>query len=533
MKPRETVAVVTLDEVLKLDHKPVPLEIADDRSRITTRRFNEKQRAASLPHLKNELADTNPSVKKTVKLKEQLGSKSIQDKFDYIALLAERFVHNAQCSSKGELLAAHKKFLHSLSQYESKKKAKVLNTQLSNRSLQSRNSESAYTENSYQNYSIAKKKRRDRESEGEALLSRLYFSLNQKHPSEAHKFLIDHDRKLRSMRKLQTADQIFQIMHSCSRSSSDLVAVDDYLRNLPAFSNLPDYILLDLWKLMVAEKFEKGQVLFRQGDPGIKWYVILHGSVKLYVNKGIAMDGKPITNYLATMNAGEKFGDQALFNDLPRSATAIADSNPTFVLTLEKTHFLKLMAKVHIYHQKSLISSLKKFRFLSNLDLPSLKLIAERMATRTILAETVIVKQGSFIDTVFFILSGKCAVFRKVKILTETGKKVTKHVYMGSYGPNSTFNEQAALTDRKLPSPYTVIAKEPTEIVGIVTNGEWLNLRLNFESSTFATMSDEEIIYKYNIRTQTESFRKYQHRFITDLHKSNGSIKLAVNPNKI
>ncbi|KAJ3323705.1 hypothetical protein HDV06_001435 [Boothiomyces sp. JEL0866] len=497
MKPRDSVAIGTLENALKLEYKAARLETAEERSERQYKQFFDKARktisVGAIPMLHVETQEKpKKSITKTVKLqvRPQYGSKSLllKDKFDYIAILSDRIVHNSNISTREELFDAHKKFLESLSKFEHRKKAKFLTDQISNRSLQSRSSESAYSEYGMPSINLPKKKKREKESEGENLISRLNFTLNQKHPSEAHKILIENDRKLRLQRRLSTVDEIFQIMSTSSRSHADLVAADDYLRNLPAFSNIPDYILSELWKLMISERFEEGEVIFRQGDPGTKWYVILQGTVKLYLNKGISSDGKAITNYLTTMTVGEKFGDQALFNDLPRSATVIASSDPTFMLTLEKTHFLKLMGKAHLYNQKNLIVSLKKFRFLDHLDMPSFKLIAERMVTRKLTSNSVILKQGSYVDNVFFILSGKCAVFRKVKIPTDTGKKITKHVYMGVYGPNSTFNEQAAFTDRKLPSPVTVIVQDPSEIVSIVTNGEWLNLRLNFETTTLAKL---------------------------------------------
>ncbi|KAJ3270056.1 hypothetical protein HDV01_000604 [Terramyces sp. JEL0728] len=520
MKAKDSVGIAALEHAFLSEHKESRLETPVERAESFHTKYSNKVKQTG-----------KAAIDKTVKLEERrYRSKplSVQDKFDYINVLTERYLHNANNPTKQDVINAHNKFLSSLRNFEHRKKAKFLSDQLSNRSLQSRNSETTLSD--YTMPSIFVDRRKKKENDGESMIARLYFSLGHKHPSDAHKALVEHDKKLRAMRKSLAVGEVFQIMKCANRSNSDLISVDDYLKNLPAFSNLPDYVLADMWKLIVAEKYDKGDVLFRQGDPGAKWFVILQGSVKLFVNKGISTNGKAIVNYLTTMNTGEKFGDQALFNDLPRSTTVIADSQPTYMLTLEKVHFLKLMGKVHVYNQKNLIGTLRKFRFLQNLDNASYKIIADRMVSRTLPPDTVILKQSAFVDTVFFIISGKCAVYRKVKITANSGKTITKNVYMGCYGPNSTFNEQAAFTDRKMPSPYTVIVKEPSEIVSIVTNGEWLNLRLNFESSIFATMSDEEILYKYSICKETESFRKYQNRFITDLHKSNNSIKLALIP---
>ena len=63
--------------------------------------------------------------------------------------------------------------------------------------------------------------------------------------------------------------------------------------------------------------FSPGDVIFSEGDTGDLYYVILDGEVRLEVG------GLPIR----TAHAGEAFGEMALLDDSPRSATAIADSN--------------------------------------------------------------------------------------------------------------------------------------------------------------------------------------------------------------
>jgi CRP/FNR family transcriptional regulator, cyclic AMP receptor protein len=62
--------------------------------------------------------------------------------------------------------------------------------------------------------------------------------------------------------------------------------------------------------------FAPGEFIFREGEPGQHMYVLIEGSVLLSV-RGIGIE---------ILNPGELFGEMALIDDEPRSATAVARS---------------------------------------------------------------------------------------------------------------------------------------------------------------------------------------------------------------
>jgi CRP-like cAMP-binding protein len=65
-----------------------------------------------------------------------------------------------------------------------------------------------------------------------------------------------------------------------------------------------------------AADYEPGTVLFREGDSGKEMYVIQDGTVE--ISRRIAGERQ----LLAVLPAGEFFGEMAILNDRPRSATA-------------------------------------------------------------------------------------------------------------------------------------------------------------------------------------------------------------------
>ncbi len=81
-----------------------------------------------------------------------------------------------------------------------------------------------------------------------------------------------------------------------------------------------------------ARDYEAGTVLFREGDPGDFMYVVHAGEVEIRRRVG---DHERV---LAVLPAGEFFGEMALINQRPRSATAVVRT-PARLLVIEGRTF--------------------------------------------------------------------------------------------------------------------------------------------------------------------------------------------------
>jgi CRP-like cAMP-binding protein len=79
---------------------------------------------------------------------------------------------------------------------------------------------------------------------------------------------------------------------------------------------------------------EKDNVIFYQGTTGNQMFVILTGKVSLYDDK----------KHLVDLRTGDMFGEMALINSEPRSATAVAaETSQLFILS--EDIFQRLMTK--------------------------------------------------------------------------------------------------------------------------------------------------------------------------------------------
>ena len=84
--------------------------------------------------------------------------------------------------------------------------------------------------------------------------------------------------------------------------------------------------------------FQGGEYIFWQGDPGVAMYAILQGAVR------IARDVDGDLHTIDTSDTGDVFGESALINQEPRSASAIAQGE-TLLFVINEDVLETLMIK--------------------------------------------------------------------------------------------------------------------------------------------------------------------------------------------
>jgi CRP/FNR family cyclic AMP-dependent transcriptional regulator len=110
------------------------------------------------------------------------------------------------------------------------------------------------------------------------------------------------------------------------------------LARCPLFAGLGEEGLVGLAREMRTRRFRRGEVLFHQGDPGDALFVVTAGAVKISLPSEEGDEA-----IIATVNAGEFFGELALLDGAPRSATATA-LEATETLALARARFRDLIA---------------------------------------------------------------------------------------------------------------------------------------------------------------------------------------------
>lgn len=95
--------------------------------------------------------------------------------------------------------------------------------------------------------------------------------------------------------------------------------ITERLQKLPLFTLLSDKELADLAARIRPRSVRRGEIIFRKDDPGLHLYLVLEGAVKISLPGEFGQEA-----LVAIMRPGEFFGELALFDRSPRSATAVA-----------------------------------------------------------------------------------------------------------------------------------------------------------------------------------------------------------------
>ncbi|TMA20896.1 MAG: Crp/Fnr family transcriptional regulator [Deltaproteobacteria bacterium] len=91
-----------------------------------------------------------------------------------------------------------------------------------------------------------------------------------------------------------------------------------------------------------GKEFRRGDVLFREGEPGKEMYVIQAGKVN------ITKTVRETEKILATLGAGEFFGEMSILNHKPRSAGAVVAEDAKLLVIDPKTFEAMIRGNVEI-----------------------------------------------------------------------------------------------------------------------------------------------------------------------------------------
>jgi len=105
------------------------------------------------------------------------------------------------------------------------------------------------------------------------------------------------------------------------------------------FRELTPHEMNTLITISKEKRAKKNEMIFREGDVGDAFYLIVSGSIRISTFvPGVGEEA------LTILREGEYFGEMALIDDAPRSASAIANDD-TILLLIGKDDFRKLLAQ--------------------------------------------------------------------------------------------------------------------------------------------------------------------------------------------
>ena len=114
----------------------------------------------------------------------------------------------------------------------------------------------------------------------------------------------------------------------------------DFLRSIKLFSLLDDNEIAALHAVLHERRVVPDELLFCEGERGDSLYIIQSGNIEITVND---FSGEKIT--LTSLSRGEIFGETAVFDPGPRSATARERLQSVDLGRIRRFHQISLLSR--------------------------------------------------------------------------------------------------------------------------------------------------------------------------------------------
>jgi CRP-like cAMP-binding protein len=133
-----------------------------------------------------------------------------------------------------------------------------------------------------------------------------------------------------------------------NKAPKDLV---DELRQLAVFARCTPKELEALTRIGTVIRVDPGYTFTRQGRRGVEFFIVMDGTARCLVNDHL----------VATYEAGEFFGEMAIIDSAPRSATVEAETAMT-VLVVDSREFTLMLERAPSSVQPLLTAMAQRLR---------------------------------------------------------------------------------------------------------------------------------------------------------------------------
>jgi ATP-binding cassette, subfamily B, bacterial len=112
------------------------------------------------------------------------------------------------------------------------------------------------------------------------------------------------------------------------------------LRAIPMLAMLDEASLEEIARLFVSERLPAQRIIFQEGDPADKFYIVVQGTVEMTTPDSAGQE-----RVLAVLQDGDSFGENALLSDIPHAVT-VRTRIPSLLLSLQRELLWRLMDSI-------------------------------------------------------------------------------------------------------------------------------------------------------------------------------------------
>lgn len=211
---------------------------------------------------------------------------------------------------------------------------------------------------------------------------------------------IDSQERLRA----RTAEMCRRVLMKAphARTLLDLYIVDQALDTSKMISIMSPQARLELCRYMKYKFLPEGSTLFRQGDRGGAFYVVLQGKLTITIREATY-------RFSVDMNGGDSFGELSLLTLQPRAGMAVA-AGPCALMYLEAGRFREIMAPALQDAFDHVIEFLSGIDLIKRTSRTSLEKTTYYLRPVIVEPGATLLSEGEVASAVYFVKSGTCEV---------------------------------------------------------------------------------------------------------------------------
>lgn len=189
--------------------------------------------------------------------------------------------------------------------------------------------------------------------------------------------------------------------------------------------------------------------LFKYGEKGTKFYIIISGTVGIEIPKK-GPNGEEIFIEVTTLNSGSSFGELALESSKPRGAS-IKCKNDSHFMYLEKYDYVALMSKIVQEKRDSLVNFLQSLPLFMNCTKGTLTKLTYVFRERYFNKGQIVYNEGDPAEDMHIIRKGEFEFFKIIKKAKSSRenciniKDKCKKSKIANYGVGEMFGEEDSM----------------------------------------------------------------------------------------
>jgi CRP-like cAMP-binding protein len=239
------------------------------------------------------------------------------------------------------------------------------------------------------------------------------------------------------------------------RTPSDIDILFDLTKNCKVFktiieeNGITSHIIC--CKYLHHQFFLKDSYVFRMGDPGSRFFIIIQGKVAVEVLRK-SSKGEEEFEEIVELGPGSAFGELALESDKPRSASIKCKEDSHFIY-LEKQDYVALISKLIQRRRENNVNFLQKLPALATCTRGMLTKLTYALSEKVFNKGQVVYLEGQPAQEIFLIKKGEFEFYKQISAensgnLKKKTKNKQKNFKIASYGLGEMFGEEDTLQNK-------------------------------------------------------------------------------------